>query len=338
MVDSMIDFPKVSVVIPCRNEARFIGSCLDGVQDLYYPRDLMEVEIVDGMSTDGTRDILERCQSSRQLKVLDNSRRTAAAAMNIGIAASSGAIIVRLDAHARYPAGYVRSCVSALAETQADIVGGVVRTLPGEASAMALAIAVALSSRFGVGGTAFRVGWVDQPTDVDIVPFGCFKRSLVDTFGWYDETMLRDEDADLCFRVKARGGRVLLCPGIHSEYAARRTLPQLWVQYFLYGFYKPAIARKVGRIMTIRQLVPPVFVVSLLVLGMMSFWSRPTRFLLTAEVALYATAVIVATLIEVLERRNWRLILLGLVYPVMHVAYGVGYTVGAVRAFRGARQ
>jgi glycosyltransferase involved in cell wall biosynthesis len=92
MVDSMIDFPKVSVVIPCRNEARFIGSCLDGVQDLDYPRDLMEVEIVDGMSTDGTRDILERCQSSRQLKVLDNSRRTAAAAMNIGIAASSGAV------------------------------------------------------------------------------------------------------------------------------------------------------------------------------------------------------------------------------------------------------
>lgn len=336
VVGNVTDLPKVSVVIPCRNEARFIASCLDGVEAFDYPQDLMEFQIVDGMSTDGTRDILQAWAASGPRRhMLDNSKKTAAAAMNVGIAASTGDVIVRLDAHARYPADYVRSCVDALAETEAEVVGGTVQTLPDGTSAIAVAVAMAVSSRFGVGGTAFRVGRAKKSLLVDIVPFGCFKRSLVESVGWYDESMLRDEDADFCFRVVAQGGRVILCPGIHSEYIARRRLWQLWVQYFLYGFYKPAIARKVHRIMTMRQVVPPVFVSSLLVFGVLSLWNAPARLLLVAEAALYAAAIIVAALIETAFRRNWRLILLMLVYPVMHIAYGVGYVVGVARLIRG---
>lgn len=335
-MSSVTDFPKVSVVIPCRNEVRFIASCLEGVGAFDYPQDLMEVEVVDGMSTDGTREILcAWAASGSRRRMLDNLGKTAAAAMNIGIAASTGDVIVRLDAHAGYPAGYMRLCVEALAETKAEIVGGTVHTLPDGTGAMAAAIAVAVSSRFGVGGTVFRVGGVEKPVQVDIVPFGCFKRSLMESIGRYDESMLRDEDADLCFRVTAQGGRVVLCPGIDSEYVARRRLSQLCVQYFLYGFYKPAIARKVHKIMTIRQVVPPVFVSSLLVFGAMSLWNGSARWVFAAEAASYAAAVVGAAIVEAVSRRDWRLILLLLVYPVMHIAYGVGYTFGVVRLIRG---
>jgi glycosyltransferase involved in cell wall biosynthesis len=290
---------------------------------------------VDGMSTDGTRDILQAwTASSPRRHVLDNPKKTAAAAMNIGIAAATGDVVVRLDAHTKYPADYVRWCVEALVETGAEIVGGTVHTLPDGSGTVAVAIAVAVSSWFGVGGTAFRVGEVGKSVKVDIVPFGCFKRSLMERVGWYDESMLRDEDADFCFRVTARGGRVMLCPGIHSEYVARRRLWQLCVQYFLYGFYKPAIARKVHRIMTVRQLVPPAFVSSLLVLGALSLWYMPARLLLTVEAALYAAAVLGATVFEAVSRRDWRLISLALAYPVMHVAYGIGYAIGSVRLIR----
>ncbi len=335
----MMGLPRVTLVIPCRNETRFIASCLNDVAAFDYPRDLIEVEVVDGLSNDGTRDVLGTWAASGPgRKVLDNTKRTAAAAMNIGIAASSGDVIVRLDAHARYPTDYVRSCVSALTETGADIVGGLVHTRPGGTGVMALAIAAAVSSRFGVGGTAFRLGTVSGVIDVDIVPFGCFKKELVDVFGNYDETMLRDEDAELCFRVKARGGHVLLCSSIHSEYIARARLRQLWTQYFRYGFYKPLIARKVGRIMTIRQLVPPLFVMSLVVLGVLSLWSARAQVFLVAGIMLYIAAVVIAALHEVQRRRDWRLGLLVVVYPVMHIAYGIGYTFGAIKATMGARR
>jgi cellulose synthase/poly-beta-1,6-N-acetylglucosamine synthase-like glycosyltransferase len=332
----MTDLPNVSIVIPCRDEVRFIASCLDGLAAFEYPQDLIEVEVVDGMSTDGTRDILEAwAASGPHRRMLDNPKRTAAAAMNVGIGASTGDVILRMDVHARYPADYVRSCVNPLLETGAEIVGGTVRTRPDGRGAMAACIAVAVSSRFGVGGTAFRVGGIEKPVQVDIVPFGCFERSLVESVGWYDESMLRGEDADFCFRVTAQGGRVLLCPEIHSEYVARRRLWQLSVQYFLYGFYKPAIARKVHRIMTIRQTVPPVFVSSLLVLGLLSVWVGLARWAFAVEVASYAAAVVGAAIVEATSRRDWRLILLLLVYPVLHVAYGVGYVVGILRPIRG---
>lgn len=331
----MVDLPRVSVVIPCRDEVRFIASCLDGLGAFEYPQDLIEVEVVDGMSTDGTRNILESWAASGPHRcMLDNPKKNAAAAMNVGIGASTGDVIVRMDAHAKYPAGYVHSCVNALVETGAEIVGGTVHTLPDGVSAMAAAIAAAVSSWFGVGGTAFRVGEVEKPVQVDIVPFGCFKRSLMESVGWYDESMLRDEDADFCFRVTAQGGRVLLCPAIRSGYVARRRLWQLGVQYFLYGFYKPAIARKVHRIMTMRQLVPPVFVSSLLVFCVLSVWIGPARWVFAVEAVSYAAAVVGAAIVKAVSRRDWRLILLLLIYPVMHLAYGVGYVVGVLRPNR----
>lgn len=339
MVDGTTELPRVSVVIPCRNEVRFIAACLGGVDAFKYPTGLIEVEVVDGVSTDGTRDILASWAASRPHRhMLDNPRRTAAAAMNVGITAATGDVVVRLDAHAKYPADYVRSCVDALVETGAAIVGGPIQTLPDGNGAMPAAIAAAVSSRFGVGGTAFRVGVVRRPVPVDIVPFGCFRRSLTESVGWYDESMLRDEDADFCFRVTAQGGRVLLCPEIRSEYIARRRLWQLGVQYFLYGFYKPAIARKVRKIMTVRQLVPPAFVSSLLVFGMLSFSIRPARSVLTVEALAYVAAVAVAAVVEAASRRDWRLLLLPFVYPVMHLAYGVGYILGVAHPVGATRR
>lgn len=327
---------SVSVIVPCRNEARFIGQFLDSLATQDYPSECMETIIVDGMSDDGTRAYLtDWAAGSGQRMVLDNPARMAASAMNIGLAHSHGEVIVRLDVHARYPSDYVRSCVDALVRTGADVVGGVVDTVPAAPGAVSRAISAAVSSAFGVGGTAFRTGSVQQPTSVDIVPFGCFSRTLISRFGAYNEHMRWDEDAELCYRVKAQGGLVLLCPGIRSTYVARATLGQLWLQYYRYGLYKPAIARQVHRVMTLRQLVPSLFVCSVVGLGALSRWSPAMRRLLGVELMAYAVADVGASLAGVLRRHDLGLLLLIVAYPVMHVAYGLGYVVGILRLVRG---
>lgn len=327
---------SVSVIVPCRNEARFIQRFLETLAAQDYPSECIETIIVDGMSDDGTRTYLtDWAAGSGQRMVLDNPAEMAASAMNIGITGSHGEVIVRLDAHARYPPDYVRSCVDALVRTGADVVGGVVDTVPAAPGAVSRAIAAAVSSAFGVGGTAFRTGSVQQPTPVDIVPFGCFSRALISRFGAYNEHMRWDEDAELCYRVKAQGGLVLLCPGIRSTYVARATLGQLWLQYYRYGLYKPVIARQVHRVMTLRQLVPSLFVCSAVGLAVLSPWSAAIRRLLGVELTVYAVADVGTSLAAVLRRHDLGLLLLTVAYPVMHVAYGLGYVVGILRLVRG---
>ena len=257
--------PLVTVIVPCRNERRWIAPCLQSILDNDYPRNRLEVLVVDGMSDDGTRDLVEAFSARiRQLRLVSNEKKTTPAALNLGIAAAGGRIIVRMDAHVEYPRDYISSLVALLEKSGADNVGGVCQTLPADNSAIARAVALRHVASAGVGNSHFRIGAAADRW-VDTVPFGCYRRELFDRIGTFDEDLVRNQDDEFNLRLIRNGGRILLSPRIVCKYYARDSLPKLWRMYYQYGYFKPLVVRKLGGVMTVRQLLPPLFVVFLIV-------------------------------------------------------------------------
>jgi glycosyltransferase involved in cell wall biosynthesis len=323
--------PFISIIIPCRNEIAFIDRCLDSVLASDLPIGSYELLIVDGMSDDGTRDVVRsRAAGSSAIRLVDNPARIVPTAMNLGIAAAKGATIVRLDAHCEYPANYVSALVRWLDESGADNVGGLCRTRPANDTAVAHAIAIGVSHPFGVGNSYFRIG-VTEPRWVDTVPFGCYRRAVFERIGLFDEDLVRNQDDEFNARLVNAGGRILLVPDVVSDYFARGTLRHLWRMYFEYGLFKPLVARKLGRVMTVRQLVPALFVAGL-VFGGLGAWLLPMlRLPFALVLAAYAGAdvwfALRAARTERVACRAWLL----LVFPLLHVAYGVGFLMGLGR-------
>lgn len=320
--------PFVSIIVPCRNEEQHLGRCLESILASDYPRDRMELFVVDGMSTDRTRDIVASYAARYPvIQLLDNPRRTAPCALNIGIQAARGEVILRMDAHVIYLPSYLPILVRALLEHGADNVGGVLETLPGADTPVARAIALGLGHRFGVGNSYFRVGTPD-PRWVDSLAFFCCRREAFERAGLFDEELVRNQDDEFNFRLIRRGGRVLLMPTARAYYVARTSLRQLWRMYFQYGYFKPLVARKVGRVMTLRQLVPSLFLTTLGVSGVAALWWRPAGVAGAVLAATYAAAVLAASA-AVVPRHGLRVAAaLALVFPVLHVAYGAGFLLG----------
>ncbi len=255
--------PLVTIIVPCRNEGKWIAPCLDSILANDYPRERLEVLVVDGMSSDETRSVVERRAADQPcIRLLDNAKQITPAALNIGIAAARGAVIVRMDAHVDYPADYVSSLVRLLEEKGADNVGGVCRTLPGAETAIARAIAIGMSHPVGVGNSYFRIGAASERW-VDTVPFGCYRKEVFDRIGLFDEELVRNQDDEFNLRLIRSGGRILLTPNVVCRYYARDSLRKLWRMYYQYGYFKPLVVRKVKGVMTLRQLGPPLFVLCL---------------------------------------------------------------------------
>jgi glycosyltransferase involved in cell wall biosynthesis len=322
--------PLVSVIVPCRNEERWIGPCLQSILDNDYPRDRLEVLVVDGMSKDGTRNVVESFAARfPQLQMVSNDRKITPTALNLGIAAARGSVIVRMDAHVEYPRDYISSLVSLLEESGADNVGGVCQTLPANNSAIARAVALGMSHPLGVGNSHFRIGAAENRW-VDTVPFGCYRREVFDRIGTFDEELVRNQDDELNLRLIRHGGRILLSPRIVCKYYARDSLRKLWRMYYQYGYFKPLVVRKVNGVMTLRQLAPPLFVTCLAVGALLSPWSRLAAVALVLLLAIYA-AVLAGCSIAVVRKAGWRVaIALCLVFPTLHISYGFGYLQGVL--------
>src|SRR5439155_1441239 len=246
---------------------------------------LREVLVLDDQSDDRTRAILDDYVSRQPIiRVLDNPRRIQPVALNIGIRASRGEILLRMDAHVVYPPNYISELVAALERTGADSVGGVLITVPGNQTLIGRAIAIAMSHPFGVGNAYFRIG-VRQPRWVDTIAFFCCRRETFERVGLFDEQLARDEDSEFNARLIKRGGRILLSPNVVSHYFARDSLSQVARMYYQYGYSKPLVARKVGAVMTARQLVPPAFVLLLAATAALSPWVGLAGLLLGATAA-----------------------------------------------------
>jgi glycosyltransferase involved in cell wall biosynthesis len=324
--------PTVSLIIPCFNEEKYIGQVVECILRQDYPHSLIEALFVDGNSNDATRAILAG-YSEREpfLRLLDNPRRRVPFAMNLGIANSTGEIVIRMDAHALYPDNYVSMLVRHLLELDADNVGGTWTSLPGNSTLTALAIAKASSSVFGVGNAFYRIG-ATRIQQVNTVPFGCYRRELFSRIGLFDEEMNRNQDDEFNARLATKGGRIFLVPGIEIIYFARSTAGQMIRMFFIDGLYKPLVMVKAGKPTTVRPFIPLFFV---LFLGIFI----PAGILLPAllPVLLAGTgAYVLANLwfsfrISRENRKPVLLLFLPCLFLFIHVSYGLGFLAGLFR-------
>ena len=252
---SVEKLPKVTVIMPVRNEAEYIEKSLGAVLEQDYPPDLMEVIISDGMSTDGTRDIVRSFESNRHnIFLIDNPGKIVPAGLNKAINQAKGEIIIRVDGHCEIESTYVRRCVKHLLKGGIDAVGGPIETI-GENN-ISEAIAIGMSSNFGVGGSAFRT-IKNKEAFVDTVAFPAYPKRTIEKCGLFDEELVRNQDDEYNYRLRELGGKILLSPDIKSKYYGRSSLKALWRQYFQYGYWKVRVMQKHPRQMRLRHFVPP---------------------------------------------------------------------------------
>ena len=317
--------PFVSVLVPVRNEERYVERCLYSLAAQDYPRTHFEVLVIDGQSTDSTRQVVSRfaAESTLDVRLLPNPRFRTAPALNIGLRHARGDVITHVDGHASVAPDFLRRGVEALAQTGADCVGGVIRS-QGD-TPVGESIALAMSSRFGVGGAGFRVGG-EGP--VDTVAFGAYRREVFDRIGGFAEDIDKGEDDEFNYRLLDAGGAIVLVPAIRASYTARGDLRALWRQYFSYGRAKPQVLRRHPAQARPRQFAPALFVGALGASAILAIFGqkRAIRYL----VRVYTLAATTASL-ALARRHGWRhLPVLPVVFACLHVAYGLGFLAGLV--------
>jgi succinoglycan biosynthesis protein ExoA len=321
--------PFVSVIVPMRNEEGYIGRCLRSLAAQDYPRDRFEVLVVDGDSTDGSRGVAEQVarETGLPLRLISNPRRSTPCGLNVGIDQARGELIARVDGHAEVGLRFLSESVSALLESGADVVGGPIRSVGDDL--VGGAIALAMSSPFGVGNAAFRYSQAEQYTDT--VAFPIYRRSVFERAGPFAEDMEWGEDDELHYRLADAGGRILLTPRIASAYYTRSSPWALARQYFRYGRVKVEVLRRHPRQARVRQLVPGAFVVGLAATGALAALRGRFVLPLAALASVYGLASLVASL-QAAGRSNRRYLpVLPLAFACLHLSYGLGFLVGLTR-------
>ena len=319
--------PRVSIIVPCYNEQATIRQLLEAIYHQTYSRAEMEVVIADGLSEDATKDeivIFQKELPDLTVRVVDNTTRSIPSALNCAIQASHGEIIIRMDAHSRPYPDYVERCLSALDASLGDNVGGVWEIKPSSKSWIAESIAVAAAHPLGVGDAGYRIG--AQASAVDTVPFGAFRRTLINKIGLFDETLLgANEDYEFNVRIHKTGGRVWLDPEIVTVYYARSTLRESARQYGRYGYWKFRMLRRYPDTLRWRQGLPPLFVTSLTGLLLLAWWPLAS-WLLTLELIIYFTVLFLAGVLSVAKHHKiYLLVGLPLSIATMHLAWGGGF-------------
>ena len=317
----------LSVIVPIYQEEKYISKCIDSMLSQDYPKDDLEIILVDGMSKDRTREIVATYTAKYPfIRMIDNPERIAPCAMNRGIKEAKGDVIMRLDAHVYYPKNYFSLLVEKLNELPgAENVGALCNTLPVNDSITAQSIAAVLSSSFGMGNSHFRVG-ADKEMEVDTVPFGCFHRSIFDKVGLYDEELVRNQDDELNARIIKAGGKIYLIPQLVCEYYARDTAKKVYKMFYQYGVFKPLVNKKLGSPATVRQFFPLFFVMGLLVGPVVCLFLPVLWWAYFAVIMLW---FILATSFSLKDSKNLKRILTqNWIYFVVHFGYGWGYIVG----------
>ena len=316
-------------MIPLRNEASYIERCLLAVIKQSYPLERMEILISDGFSSDRTREILEVIKKSYpQVQIFDNPGFIVSTGLNTLMRNAHGEILIRVDGHCVIAPDYVKNCVTHLMNGEADGVGGPMETL-GE-TPLAQTIAVAMSSPFGVGDSAFRTT-TGKSVIADTVPFPAYTRSIIRKAGLYDEELVRNQDDEYNYRVRSLGGTLLLANDVRSQYYSRASIKKLWKQYFQYGYYKVRVLQKHTRQMSVRQFIPPLFVLSLLVTMTFGLFTYYGWILFGVILIAYLLANLTANLLTAVIKGWHHALILPVVYAVIHFSYGSGFLLGLVK-------
>jgi len=295
--------PLVSIVIPCRNEEKFIGQCLDSLINQDYPKDKLEILVIDGASTDRTKDVISSyTQKYKFIKLFENSRKTTPISMNIGIKNALGEIVTKTDAHTIYPQNYVSKSIKYLSEYKTACVGGIAKAMPKTNSLSAKAISLILSSRFG-SGSSFRTG-VKKPQWADTA-FGCFyKKEVFKKIGLYNENLIRSQDMEFNLRFKKTGGKILLVPDIVAYYYPTSTFKEFFKHNFTDGIWAFYPLKFKVPLFKLRHLLPFFFILTLLVSGFISIFFKPFFFIFLSILGLYLIASLFFSISIAVREKN----------------------------------
>jgi succinoglycan biosynthesis protein ExoA len=319
----------ISVVIPCYQEEGFITSCLASVRAFTLPAGWeTEVLVVDGGSTDKTRQLVRdaAAQDSR-FRMLENPRRTQSSGLNIGLRASRGEYILRLDAHSTYPPDYLAQCLETSERTASDNVGGVAVTRPAGPGYQAALTQALTTHRFGVGAS-FRTGAREGPADT--VPYGFFRRDTFERFGLFDERLARAQDYEFNKRIVTRGGKVWLNPRIVVQYFQQPTLRSfLRKQFFLDAPYNAYMWYLAPYAFTPRHAVTAAFALGVIVGLPLAMFSTSIAALLTVALGAYALLAVAASVQQAIRYRQPRhVFFLPFCFAAYHLTHGVGVLSG----------
>lgn len=323
--------PSVSVVIPMRNEERWISQCLDAVVSQTYPSHLIEIIVVDADSQDRSRAIVNDYRGRNvRVRLRSNPAGTIPAGLNIGIRAARGEVIARVDARTLLAKDYLETAVDLLASTYAHNVGGPVRCVTPTRRGRALALA--WRSSFGLGGASTRYCETAECW-TDTVYLGVYPRKVFEAIGLYDENILQDEDCELNYRLRSHGGRIFMSPRLHSNYLNSPSLLRLAWKNLLFGYSKVQVCQKYPRMMSWRHFIPPLFVAGLLFgpLFVKVHWLFGAAWLI--GVGGYLVACLGVASRYLLEGQGSTTMLLPVIFPILHLSWGTGFLVGTVRFF-----
>lgn len=344
--------PLVSVVMPIRNEADFIEHSLAAVLAQDYPPNLIEVLVVDGMSDDGTREVVNRLIHRRTERtmydrrngdsdmapisncvspifLINNPKQIVPTGLNAAIGLAKGEVIIIVGGHAMIERDYVRRCVESLVQTATDCVGGALDSVG--IGYVGSAIAAAMSSPFGVGSSGFRVAAVDaEPTLTDSVPFPAYRQEVFKRVGMYNELMVRHQDYEFNYRLRKAGGRILLLPSMRVKYYVRSSLRTLWSQYWQYGLWKGSFLRAHPASIKLRHLIPPLFVLTIIMNVGLGMLPRVPSWAFCIAPGAYFSFVLVA-LVGVVRSGKLRYApILPFVFACLHFSYGLGIWSGLI--------
>lgn len=318
---------KISIVIPCYNEKSYIERCLDSFMEQSVEAGSYELIVVDGGSTDGTRKILRAyCENYPNVRMVENPERITPVALNRGIKASRAPFVAIFGAHSYAAPDFIEQNLATMERVEAACVGGTIETIG--ADPVAGAISFAMSSPFGVGNALFRFTKKEQY--VDTVAFGLYRREIFDEVGLFDEELVRNQDAELNYRIIKSGNRIYLNPAIRSFYYSRSSLKRLWSQYHQYGYWKTRVIRKHRKPQSLRQLIPAIFLLSLL-FTLITTLITPYSFILFSGIVSLYTLVDLAVTSRICRRKGFsHFIPLALSFPILHLSYGSGFIRGVI--------
>jgi glycosyltransferase involved in cell wall biosynthesis len=312
----------VTIIIPMRNEEKFIGKCLDSFLIQIKGREDYEILCVDGVSTDKTTEIIEGYLARNgNIRLIANPAKITPVAMNLGLGYAKGDFIIVVSCHAEYAPDYIDKCLEVIERTKADHVGGYMTTLPGKNTAVGRAIAGATSCAFGVGNSMFRLKGPER--EVDTVPFGMYRKSIFEKIGLYDERLVRNQDIELNHRLRRAGGRIIISPEISSSYYNRSTYRGLWQQSFNNGLWNPYTIWLTGSGLSLRHFVPMFFVLGLIAMtaGSVLWWVA--KWIMAGYVLLYLMAAFFFSIRSTRQNKTSVFLVLWS-FVVLHMAYGLG--------------
>lgn len=324
----------VAVIIPTLNEERFIDACLTSILKQTYPFAELDVMVVDGGSTDKTTAIVTQwCKEYANVRLLENPGCYQSAAFNIGCKNSYAPYIIRMDAHTTYEVHYIERCI-ALLESNKEYgnVGGVCTIMPQNNSLVARANALMNHLKFGIGGAEFRFS--NKAMDVDSVPFGAFRREIIEEIGGMREDLARGEDNEYNSRIRKAGYRIRLDPMICSSYYARPTISSSCHQMYANGKSIGELFHIDAGAVSLRHVVPLVFVLVLITCIVITCIFPWGFTLLLTLIAAYFTAALIAS-VKACIQYGWEYMnILPLLFFIVHVSYGCGTIVGLTHIHR----